>query len=70
MYPIVEVMASPPAMNMHSKKQHLLTDHPVHQYFKDGMVILNTQYYFFTLPNTMDNHTYVHMVQQDTYMSI
>ena len=30
------------------------------------MVILDTQYYFFTLPNTLDNHTYVHMVQRDT----
>ena len=30
------------------------------------MVILDMQYYFFTLPNTLDNHTYVHMVQRDT----
>ena len=48
MYPIVEVMASPPAMNMHSQKHYLPQDHPFHQYFKDGMVILDTWYYFFT----------------------
>ena len=66
MYLIVEIMASPPAMNTHSKKHHLPHDHPVHQDFKNGMAILNTSPYFFTLPNTLGNHTYVHLVQWDT----
>ena len=59
-------MASPPAMNTCSKKHHLPQDHPIHQNLEDGMDILNTRYYSFTLPNTMDNHTYVHLVQQET----
>ena len=48
------------------KKWHLFHHHPIHQNFEDGMVILNTQYYFFTLPNTLDDHMDVHMVQQET----
>ena len=59
-------MASSPTMDTCSKKQHLLHDHPIHQNFKNGMAIVNTAYYFFTFPNTLDNHTYVHLVQQDT----
>ena len=66
MYPIVEIMASPPAMNTHSKKQHLPHNHPIHQNVENGMAIINTAHYFFTLPNTLDNHMYVHLVQQDT----
>ena len=53
-------------MNTHSNKQHLPHDHPIHQNFKNGMAIVNTTYYFFTLPNTLDDHNYVHLVQQDT----
>ena len=64
LYKNVEIMASPLSMNTSSKKQHLPHDHPIHQNFEDGMVILNTSQYFFTLPNTLDNHTYIHLVQQ------
>ena len=66
MYPIVDIVTSPPAMNTHSKKCHLLDNHPVNQYFKNGMAILNTWYYFFTLPNILDDHQYIHLVQQKT----
>ena len=66
MYPIVEIMASPPTINTHSQKHHLPQNHPVHQNFENGMAILNTRYYFFTCPITLDDHTYIHMVQQDT----
>ena len=66
MFPIVEIVSSPPTMNTSSKKQHLPHDHPIHQKFENIMEIVNTAYYFFTLPNTLDDHTYVHLVQQDT----
>ena len=66
MYPIVETMASSPAMDTCSKKQHLPHNHAIHQNFENGMAIVNTAYYFFTLPNTLDDHTYIHLVQQDT----
>ena len=66
MYPIVDIMVSPPAMNTHSKKCYLPHDHPIHNYSEDGMVILDTRYYFFILRNTLDDHNYVHMVQWDT----
>ena len=52
-------------MNTCSKKRHLPHDHPA-QHIKDGMAILDTQCYFFTLPNTMDNNSYVHPIQQTT----
>ena len=66
MHPIVDIMASPRTMNNCSQKQHLPYDHPVHQNFEDGMAILDTWYYFFTLPNTLHHHTHVHLVQWDT----
>ena len=53
-------------MDTCSKKQHLPHNHAIHQNFKNGMAIVNTAYYFFTLPNALDDHTYVHLVQQDT----
>ena len=43
MYPIVDIVASPPAMNTHCKKVHLPDDHPVNQYFENGMAILDTR---------------------------
>ena len=30
------------------------------------MVILDTQYYFFSLPNTLDDNSYIHLIQQGT----
>ena len=30
------------------------------------MVILNTRYYFFSLPNALDDDSYVHLIQQGT----
>ena len=65
MYPIVDIVTSPPTMNTHSKKCHLPQDHPAHQ-LEDGMAILHMRYYFFTLPNTLDNHTYDHLIQWET----
>ena len=66
MYPIVDIVASPPAMNTHSKKVHLPDDHPVNNYFENGMAILHTRYFFFTLPNSLDDDHYIHLLQQST----
>ena len=53
---------TPPAMNTHSKKCQL--PHPTDQ-LNEEMLLLDMQN-FFTLPNMLDDHTYVHIVQQDT----
>ena len=53
---------TPPAMNTCSKKHQL--PHPADQFNKENF-LLNTCN-FFTLPNMLDNHTYVHIIQQDT----
>ena len=53
-------------MNTHSKKKHQLPNHHPAQQLDDGMMVLDTCHHFFTLPNMLDDHTYVHMVQRDT----
>ena len=47
---------------MRSKKRLAL--HPANQ-LDDEKVLIDTQN-FFTLPNLLDDHTFVHMIQQDT----
>ena len=49
-------------MNTHSKKHHL--PHPADQ-LDNEMLLLDTCN-FFTLPNMLDDHTFVHIVQRDT----
>ena len=53
---------TPPAMNTCSKKRQLL--HPANQ-LEDEMLLLNNRN-FFTLPNMLDDHTFVHIMQRDT----
>ena len=53
---------TPPAMNTHSKKCQL--PHPADQLDEEN-VLLDTGN-FFTIPNMLDDHTYVHIIQQDT----
>ena len=65
MFLIVKIVVSLPAMNMHSKKCQLPIHHPAHQ-LDNKMIILNTHHHFFTLPSSLDDHTFVHMVQRDT----
>ena len=65
MFPIVEIVPTPPAMNTHSKKCILPIHHPNHQ-IDDEMILLDTHHHFFTLTNSLDNHMFVHMVQRDT----
>ena len=65
MFLIVKIYTSLPTMNTPSQKQqHPLGPH--NQHIEDGMAILNTRYYFFTLPNTLDDDTYIHLIQQGT----
>ena len=52
-------------MNTHSKKCQLPNNHPAQQ-LDDGTMVLDTCLHFFTLPNLLDDHTFVHMVQRDT----
>ena len=52
-------------MNTCSKKRQLHHHHPTQQ-LDDGMMALDTHQHFFTLPNMLDNHTFIHMVQWDT----
>ena len=47
-----------------SKKHQLPNHHPA-QHLDNGTMVLNTHQHFFTLPNMLDDHTYVHMVQRD-----
>ena len=62
LFPIVEIVMSPPAMNTCSKKCQL--PHPTDQ-LEDQPLLLDTQN-IFTLPNMLDNHTFVHIIQRDT----
>ena len=40
-------------------------EHPT-QHIEDRILLIDTHHHFFTLPNMLDDHTYVHMVQRDT----
>ena len=53
---------TPPTMNTHSKKCQL--PHPADQLDEENF-LLNTGN-FFTLPNMLDDHTYIHIIQRDT----
>ena len=50
-------------MNTHSKKRLAIL--PADQLVDDEKILIDTAN-FFTLPNMLDNHTYVHMIQWDT----
>ena len=62
---IVQIVYSPPLMNTRLQKQ-LLPNNPHNQHFDGGEITLDTQQFFFTLPNTMDDDSYVHLVQWNT----
>ena len=53
---------TPPAMNTCSKKRQL--PHPTDQLDEDNLLLNMSN--FFTLPNMLDDHTYIHIIQQDT----
>ena len=61
---IVQIAYTTPSMNTRSKKRDI-TLNPANQlHFGEGLI--DSQLYFFTLPNTMDDNSFVHLVQQDT----
>ena len=63
---IVQIAYTTPSMNTRSKKRGIVKD-PSHQlHFGKGLI--NSQQYFFTLPITMDNNSFVHLVQSDTIL--
>ena len=63
---IVQIAYTAPSMNTHSKKRGIVID-PGHQlHFSEGLI--NSQQYFFTLPNTIDDNSFVHLVQSDTLL--
>ena len=62
MYPIIDIICSSPTMNTRSKKWHIIQN-PINQ-LGNGYGALDI-HPFFTLPNTMDNHKIVQVIQSD-----
>ena len=60
---IVQILYSAPSMNMRSKKK-ITQLNPMGPQFAQGDI--DSCQYFFTLPNTIDNNSFIHLVQQDT----
>ena len=60
---IVQIIYSTPLMNTRSQKK-LAQQKPMHPQFGPGDI--DSQKYFFTLPNTIDDNLFIHLVQQDT----
>ena len=59
---IVHIIHSAPSMNTRSQKKNTLS--AAGPQFGHGD--MDSQRYFFALPNTLDDNSYVHLVQQDT----
>ena len=59
---IVHIIHSAPSMNTRSQKKNALS--AAGPQFGHGDI--DSQKYFFALPNTLDDNSYVHLVQQDT----
>ena len=51
-------------MNTCSKKRNIVLDPTNQLHFGEGLI--DSRLYFFTLPNTMDDNSFVHLVQNDT----
>ena len=63
---IVQIAYTAPSMNTRSKKRGIVIDPGHKQQFGQGL--LNSQNYFFTLPTTLDDNSFVHLVQSDTIL--
>ena len=61
MYSIVDILCSSPTMNTHSKKQNITIQDPMEHLNNDALDVQ----YFFTLPNTIDNHNIVQVIQSN-----
>ena len=62
MYPIVDILCSSSDMNTCSRKCNITIQDPMEYLDNDTLDIQ----YFFALPNTMDNHKIVQVIQSDT----
>ena len=62
---IVQILYSAPSLNTRSKKR-LAQQNPMGPQFTQGDI--DSCQYFFTLPNTLDDNSFVHLVQQDTML--
>ena len=64
MFLIVQIAYTAPSMNTRSKKRGIVID-PGHQlHFGEGLI--NSRHYSFTLPSTLDDNSFIHMVQVGT----
>ena len=63
MYPIVDIICSSPTMNTCWKKWNIPQFDP--NLLTNGDGALNI-HYFFALPNTMDKHEIIQVIQSDT----
>ena len=63
---IVQIAYTAPSMNTRSKKRGIVIDPANQLHFSKGLI--NSQRYFFTLPNTLDDNLFVHLVQADTLL--
>ena len=63
MYPIVNIIYSAPTMNTHSKKWSVPNLNPAQINMDDEAI---DTHYFFALPNTMDKHDIVQVIQHNT----
>ena len=61
---IGQITYTAPSMNTHSKKRNIVLDPANQLHFGEGLI--DSQLYFFTLPNTIDDNLFVHLVQQNT----
>ena len=61
---IVQITYTTPFMNTHSQKRNIVLDPANQLHFGEGLI--DSRLYFFTLPNTLDDSSFVHLVQQDT----
>ena len=50
-------------MNTRSKKRNIILDPTNQLHFGEGLI--DSRLYFFTLPNTIDDNSFIHLVQQD-----
>ena len=62
---IVQILYSTPSMNTCSQKK-LTQQNPMNPQFGHGDI--DSWQYFFTLPNTIDDNSFVHLVQHDTVL--
>ena len=64
MFLIVQIAYTAPSMDTRSQKRDITLNPAQQLHFGEGLI--DSRLYFFTLPNTMDDNSFVHLVQSDT----